>query len=344
MCLTHGSAGREPKLVQGPFFEQLSVGQVFASAPAMTLTTGHAAVHQAIVGDRLRLPLDDSLAAAVAGQAPLAHPALVWDLAIGQSTLATQQVRANVFYRGLVFRRFPAISDTLSTTTEVVGLRQNRRKPGRWPTGLAMLRVRTADQAGRPVLDFWRCAMLPLADPGADTGHADSLDGIGTEAGPRDFAAAVAPWHLDAFAERLPGGRHFASVTAGQRWRVSGADVVTCAPELARLTLNVSAVHHDAAAAGGQRLVYGGHTIGLALAQISRALPDIVTVAGWNACEHTGPVSEGDSLTSTITVESTHPLAGGGGLAWLRVDVAARAAPPADPRPVLLWRCTVILA
>jgi hypothetical protein len=55
-------------------------------------------------------------------------------------------------------------------------------------------------------------------------------------------------------------------------------------------------------------------------------------------------VSEGDSLTSTITVESTHPLTGGGGLAWLRVDVAARDSADAAPRPVLLWRCTVILA
>ena len=33
--------------------------------------------------------------------AALAHPALVSDVAIGQSTLATQRVKANLFYRGL---------------------------------------------------------------------------------------------------------------------------------------------------------------------------------------------------------------------------------------------------
>jgi acyl dehydratase len=185
--------------------------------------------------------------------------------------------------------------------------------------------------------------MLPLADPDADTGHRDDLDAIGAQPGPQDFAAAVATWHLDEFAGRTPAGRHFASVEAGQRWRATWADTVSSAPELARLTLNIAAVHHDAAAAGGRRLVYGGHTIGLALAQVSRALPDIVTVAGWNGCDHTGPVHEGDSLTSTITVESTHPLPRGG-LAWLRVDVVARAGPGAEPRPVLLWRCAVILA
>ena len=51
------------------------------------------------------------------------------------------------------------------------------------------------------------------------------------------------------------------------------ADVVSSAPELARLTLNIAATHHDSRV-GGRRLVYGGHTIGLALAQASRLLPN----------------------------------------------------------------------
>ena len=40
----------------GPYFDDLEVGQVFDSAPSMTLTPGAAAVHQSIIGDRLRLP------------------------------------------------------------------------------------------------------------------------------------------------------------------------------------------------------------------------------------------------------------------------------------------------
>ena len=108
--------------------------------------------------------------------APIAHPALVCDVAIGQSTLATHRVKANLFYRGLVFHRYPVIGDTLFTRTEVVGLRQNSAKAGRAPTGLAALRMTTVDQLGRLVLDFHRCAMLPLCGDGAaDTGHADDL-------------------------------------------------------------------------------------------------------------------------------------------------------------------------
>ena len=47
----------------GPYFDELQTGQVFTGAPAMTLTHGLAAVHQSILGDRLRLPLDAELSA-----------------------------------------------------------------------------------------------------------------------------------------------------------------------------------------------------------------------------------------------------------------------------------------
>ena len=52
----------------GPYFDDLQVGQVFDTAPSMTLTTGAAAVHQSILGDRLRLALDAQLAYAVTGR------------------------------------------------------------------------------------------------------------------------------------------------------------------------------------------------------------------------------------------------------------------------------------
>ena len=45
------------------------------------------------------------------GGGPIAPPALVWDVSIGQSTVVTRHVRANLFYRGLAFRRVPVIGD-----------------------------------------------------------------------------------------------------------------------------------------------------------------------------------------------------------------------------------------
>jgi acyl dehydratase len=320
----------------GPYFDDLHVGQVFDTAPSMTLTSGAAAAHQAILGDRLRLSLDAELSRAVTGDdGPLAHPALVCDIAIGQSTLVTQRVKANLFYRGLSFHRFPVIGDTLSTRTEVVALRQNSVKPGRAATGLAALRMTTADQSGRSVLDFYRCAMLPLSPDAPDTGHADDLAAIGADRqSPPD---PTADWNLGA----LPGAGFDLSLVGTVV--PSTADVVSSAPELARLSLNIAATHHDWRS-GGQRLVYGGHTIGLALAQTTRLLPDLITVLGWESCDHTGPVHENDTLYSELHIESAEPGAVGVRL-QLRSVVYAAATDAAEPdRPVLDWRFTALHA
>jgi acyl dehydratase len=330
-------------LIDGPYFEDLRHGQRFADSPGLTLTEGLAAAHRAIVGGRLPLTLDGELSRRVLGAGgSLAAPHLVWDVSIGQSTIVTHTVVANLFYRGVVFRRAPRIGDTLRTVTEVVGLRQNSRRPGRGATGLVALRISTADQDGRPVLDFWRCAMMPLRAGDAETGHADDLSGIGTEPTAAELAGVTADWDLDAYRAGLGGGR-WAIPAAGELFRVAHGDVVSSAPELARLTLNVARVHHDATASPAGRLVYGGHTIGIALHQSIRALPGMVSVVGWHGCDHVGPVREGDTLTSTVEVQQTVPAASGGTLAHLRSRVrAARADAPAAE--VLDWRFVALLA
>jgi acyl dehydratase len=200
---------------RGPYFDELRHGQVFDGAPGVTLTDGAAAVHQAILGDRLALATDHEFARRVAG-GRLAHPAHVWDVAIGQSTEATHFVRANLFYRGLVFRRFPRLGDTLYTRTEVVGLKQNSVREGRPRTGLAALHITTRDQHGSDVLDFHRCAMLPLGPGAADTGHADDLSGIGDRP---DMAAALTALDLAA----LAGTRQPTAPAPGQCIEVVGA-------------------------------------------------------------------------------------------------------------------------
>ena len=330
--------------VSGPFFDDLRVGERIEAAPAMTLTDGHAALHQAIVGDRLRLALDATLCSRVIGvPGLLAHPALVCDVAIGQSTLITQRVIANLFYRGLALWRAPLIGDTLSTTTEVVALRQNSRKPGRALTGLALLRVRTSDQEDRRVLDFWRCAMLPLRDEEQPNGRSDSLDTFPSDLDTGALHGLVSGWRLDAFREAVPGP-HFADLVGGTVWRLEGGDVVSAAPELARLSLNIAVAHHDrGAGADGRRLVYGGHTIGIAAAQATRALPNLLTIAGWHGCDHLSPVYEGDTLYSELQLEGHEPLTNGGGLVHMHSRVWAIRA-DGGREDVLDWKFVGVMA
>ena len=327
--------------VAGPFYEELERGQVFDGSPGLTLTEGHAALHQSILGDRLRLPLDGDLAAKVTGDArPLAHPNLVCDVSIGQSTLPTHRVIGNLFYRGLVLRRAARIGDTLRTGTEVVALRDTSAKPGRRPTGLAALHITTLDQEGRAVLDYHRCAMLPMRSEDARPGHADDLDAISAELDESILTDAIAGWDLSAYKARVPG-EHGDALMAGTVYTIESGDTVSGAPELVRLSLNIAAAHSDPAASGrGRRLVYGGHTIGIACSHLTRAIPNLVTIAAWRSCDHLGPVFEGDVLHSAIEVGEITRAA-----TQTLVDLRIRTdAHREQVEPVLDWRLIGVMA
>jgi acyl dehydratase len=323
--------------VGGPWFEDLAVGQVY-DAPAVTLTEGQAALFQALTGDRLRLPLDRHSSRLVTGRPEaLAHPLLVINMAIGQSTWASQRVKANLFYRGLVLHRPAHLGDTLHTATRVVALRQNRTQPGRPATGVAALEMTTRNQHGDEVLHFWRCPMIPCRDAEAATGHADDLAQVGHDITVDTLIGSVPDWTLAQTASDWQGLRA-RDVHAGTVFSIEARDTVTSAPELVRMTLNMAMAHTDARLSYlGNRLVYGGHTISLAFAQVTRALPNLVTMLAWEACDHTAPVAENDRLRSEVTVLEKRPLAVGA-LLKLRIETwAARGDPEAEER-VLDWR------
>jgi acyl dehydratase len=332
---------RPPLVVGGPWFEDLERGQVFDDAPGLTLTAGHAALHQALVGDRLRLALDAALCREVTNHdGPLVHPNLVCDVAIGQSTGPSQRVRGNLFYRGLVLARPVFVGETLRTRTEIVGLKQNRRRSRAPATGLVAMRIRTTDEHDEPVLDFWRCPMIPLRDPDAETGHADDFAAI-PEALDQTKVGAARPigWRLDRLRAAVPGP-HQSELEPGQTFVVEAGETVTGAPELARLTLNVATAHTDATgSAHGRRLVYGGHTISVAAAHATRAIPAIATIVAWKSCEHIGPVFEGDVLRTELLVEEISA----GGVVGLRALVSSVRS-DTDAAPVLDWTFVAVVA
>ncbi len=143
--------------IGSPWFEDLRPGQVFDEAPAVTLTSGHAAFHEAAYGDRLRLPLDAELCRAVtSSDRPLANPNMVGNVAIGQTTFPSGRVIGNLFYRGLVLQRPVYLGDTLRTRATIAAPRQNRPKPGRPATGMAVFEMHVENQRGETVLHFWR--------------------------------------------------------------------------------------------------------------------------------------------------------------------------------------------
>ncbi|MDZ7686573.1 MAG: hypothetical protein U5O39_17635 [Gammaproteobacteria bacterium] len=207
----------------------------------------------------------------------------------------------NLFYRGLVLRQPVLVGDTLTTTTRVVALRQNSKKPGRAASGMVALEIHVRNQREETVMLFWRCPMIPCRDPEADTGQADSFDFMPEEVTTEDLKMAAPAWDLSMLRGHRP--------PVGEAVLIGARDTVTMAPELVRLTLNMAMTHTDAArSVYGKRLVDGGHAISMAAAQMTRALPAIATVLGWFRCDHVGPVFEGDIL---LTIDASDSGAGG---------------------------------
>jgi len=289
-----------------PWFEDFEIGQELSDVPAVTLTEAHAAFYQALTADRMRLPLDHHLARRVTKVArPLAHPGLVCNMAIGQTTIPSQRVVGNLFYRGVVLQRQVFLGDTLSTTTRVVALRQNKPKPGRDATGMVALEMHVTNQDGDTVMLFWRCPMVPCRDKDADTGHADDFSLMPESLDTKTLLDAMPDWDLTPLTS-------YSLPTVDETVVVEARDTVTSAPELVRLSLNLAMTHTDAAqSVFGKRLVYGGHTIGIAGAQLSRVIPGAATILAWHHCDHTAPVFEQDVLRSEITLKSIEQNARG---------------------------------
>ena len=325
--------------IAGPYFEDFHHGLEF-DAPAVTLTAGHAALHQALFGDRLRLPLDHATSTRITNSSvPLCHPLLAINIAIGQSTWASQRVKANLFYRGLVLRRPVFLGDTLHTRTRVVGLRQNKSQAGRAATGIVALEMTTTNQHGETVLHFWRCPMIPCRNPEARTGHVDDLETIGKGVMLEDVLAAV-PTHWDMTPASGWLGTRASNIAPDQRFIIEARDTITSAPELVRLSLNMAMAHTDAKLSYlGERLVFGGHTIIMGFAQITRGLPNLLTVLAWESCDHVAPVVEGDRLRTEFTVTDVKPAGTSGG-SLLRIDAECFAArgTPEDETRVLDWK------
>lgn len=333
-------------MIKVPYFEDFFVGQDFSDVPSVTVTEGLAAWHQSLFGDRNRLTLDQPLCQAVTNEPRmLVNPALVCNLAIGQSTIPSQRVLGNLFYRGLQLMAPVFIHDTLTTRTQVVGLKQNTIKPGRAASGMVALEIQVENQKEETVLHFWRCPMIPCLDPDADTGHDDDFGIMPEEISDEQLRAHVPNWNFAAYRARYPSASEPLAVE--QTLAVDAADTVTSAPELVRMTLNLAMTHTDATrSVYGKRLVYGGHTIAIASKQLAMGLPHILQILAWYRCDHVGPVFEGDILSSRIKLNDILKV-NDATVAKLVVEVHAKRGPEAPSEiadaKVLHWSLVVLL-
>jgi 2-methylfumaryl-CoA hydratase len=309
----------------GPMYEDFTIGAILPALPSVAITDADNALYRAITGDQHALAADPHLYRSVGGNSALANPALVMQYSIGQTTMATRQAIANLYYRSVRMLRPVEVGQSLTTVTRVLGLADSSPK-GDQHRGKVWLGITTSTDDG-PVVEYERCALVRGRGPSAP-GHASVIPGPSDPTPLRDLVESVPAWDLAA----LPSTKWPIGETRVDPLR----DHVDLAAALARLTFNQAAVHRDhTLAATGARLVYGGHVQGLAQASLIRMLPGLATVVAWDGCNHLGPAFEGDLIEFRHT--PTEQLNAGRGRLTRFEVVGTKLDEGADPADILLW-------
>ena len=312
----------------GRFFEDYRVGEVIAHAAPRTIGAGERAMYHALYPERRALHSSDQFAQGCGLRSSPLHDLVAFHTVFGKTVpdISLNAV-ANLGYAEGRFLKSVWPGDTLSATSEVIGLKENSN--GR--TGVVWVRTTGRNQRGEAVLEYVRWVMVRKRDAGRPAPAAEVPD----------LAAAVPPERLV-----VPGGLDFTAydfAAAGERHRwgdyvigevidhVDAATVEEAEHMMAtRLWQNTSKVHFDATIReDGRRLVYGGHVISIAHALSFNGLANAQIIVGLNGGAHVNPCYAGDTVTAWSEVlgkaETTAP---GVGAIRLRL-VAQRAGHPA---------------
>jgi 2-methylfumaryl-CoA hydratase len=288
----------------GNFFEDFTVGQVIEHATPRTITEGDRALYGALYPSRFAIASSAEFAAAC-GLAPAPVEELIaFHVAFGKTVpdISLNAV-ANLGYAECRFHRPVVPGDTLRTTSEVIGLKQNSN--GR--TGVVHVRSTAVDQHGATALEWCRWVMVHKRDPespapgtvvpelAAAVAVEDLVVPEGLDFTAYDFVAAGEPHRLGDYAvgERID---HVDGVTLTDAEHMMAT----------RLWQNTAKVHFSTdARPDGRRLVYGGHVISLARALSFNGLANAQLVAAINAGSHVAPAFAGDTVHAWSEVLET---------------------------------------
>ena len=276
----------------GNFFEDFEVGQVLRHATPRTVTEGDRALYGAIYPTRFAVASSAEFAASVGLSPAPVEDLVAFHIAFGKTVPdVSLNAVANLGYAECRFHRPVIPGDTISTESEVIGLKQN--SSGR--TGVVYVRSTASNQRGEVVLDWARWVMV----------HKRDIEAPAPATVVPELAPSVAADDLV-----LPDGldfTHYDVSAAGEPHRlgdyavgekIDHVDGVTITdPEhmlATRLWQNTAKVHFNTEARpDGVRLVYGGHVISLARALSFNGLANAQLISAINAGAHTAPAFAG---------------------------------------------------
>ena len=279
----------------GNFFEDFELGQVIEHATPRTVTEGDRALYGSLYPSRFALASSAPFAAASGLSAHPVEELIGFHIAFGKTVPdVSLNAVANLGYAELRFHRPVVAGDTLRTSSEVIGLKQNSNGK----TGVVYVRSTATNQRGETAIDWARWVMVNKRDhsaPAPDTVVPDLAGAVaatdlivpdGLDFTSYDFAAAGEP-------------HRFGDYEIGEKIdHVDGVTLTDAEHMLAtRLWQNTAKVHFNVdARPDGQRLIYGGHIISMARALSYNGLANAQLIAAINAGAHTAPAFAGDTV------------------------------------------------
>ncbi len=279
----------------GRFFEDFRLGETLVHATPRTVTEGDRALYTSLYPSRFALSSSDNFAQQSGFDESPLDDLIAFHVAFGKTVPdVSLNAVANLGYADCRFLKPIYPGDTIRTTSEVIGLKENSNGK----TGIVYVRSTAVDQMDEPVLTWARWVMVRKKD----------LTATAPETKIPDLPQMVSAEDLT-----IPDGLTFENydfALAGEQHRLSDysigekidhVDGVTIeeADHLfaTRLWQNTAKVHFNTQAReDGRRLIYGGHIISLARALSFNGLANAQLIAAINAGSHVSPCFAGDTV------------------------------------------------
>jgi 2-methylfumaryl-CoA hydratase len=320
----------------GNFFEDFAPGRVIAHATPRTVTSGDAALYGALYGSRFAVQSSQAFAHAVGYPARPVDDLHVFNTVFGKTVPdISPNALANLGYADCRFLRAVYEGDTLSASSEVIGVKENSNGT----TGVVYVRSTGRNQDGDAVLDFVRWVMVKKRDA-ASPAPEPVVPDLPERVAPGDLGAAVPPLRMFAYDTGLAGSAYrWDDYEAGERIdHVDGTAVEEAEHMLAtRLYQNTAKVHFnqftEAQGRFGRRLVYGGHVISIARALSFNGFANAFHVAAINGGRHVAPLFAGDTVFAWSEVADKAEIPGRSDIAALRLVTIATKDLPCATHP-----------
>ncbi len=318
------------KTSSGNFFEDFRVGQILRHATPRTVTDGDVALYTALYGSRFAMQSSAVFAKAAGHPRAPVDDMLVFHIVFGKTVpdISLNAV-ANLGYAECRFLAAVYPGDTLSSSSEVIGLRENSSGD----SGVVYVRTtgRKVDAVTGAVaecLTYVRWVMVRKRDK-ASPAPPPLIPKLAANVAPERLGSAV-PTRRDDYDVVAAGSAHrWGDYDVGERIdHIDGMTVEEAEHQLAtRLYQNTAKVHFDANAAKatrfGKRLIYGGVVISLARALSFNGLANAFHIAAINGGRHVAPLFAGDTVYACSDVLEKAAIPGRTDIAAIRTRLTA---------------------